>query len=191
MTRFDVFPAILWSMLGVLHDIFWLMVVIVVNIIMLKLIIQIMFSVIFGFKRYGFFQSNPGVFPSKRVQLRCDHGIIPFIQICKLCTHQPVKNNKTCAYSVILSRVFESKITRFLHLCVRSVFIASIAFIYRGGIRPSLIGSCRFHPTCSAYAIQALRQHGLISAVILMTWRILRCNPWGQCGHDPVPSSLF
>jgi putative membrane protein insertion efficiency factor len=46
---------------------------------------------------------------------------------------------------------------------------------------------CRFHPTCSCYTIEALRVHGLIRGSFLAAWRILRCNPWGGSGIDPVP----
>ena len=46
---------------------------------------------------------------------------------------------------------------------------------------------CRFYPTCSAYAIEALRDHGAIRGFWLSLRRILRCNPWGGQGYDPVP----
>ncbi|MDE5981401.1 MAG: membrane protein insertion efficiency factor YidD, partial [Bacteroidaceae bacterium] len=44
-----------------------------------------------------------------------------------------------------------------------------------------------FTPTCSEYAILALRKHGPVKGLILAVWRILRCNPWGGSGYDPVP----
>ncbi|WP_084607785.1 membrane protein insertion efficiency factor YidD [Prevotella dentasini] len=47
--------------------------------------------------------------------------------------------------------------------------------------------SCRFTPTCSEYARQALLKHGPIKGLALAVWRILRCNPWGGSGYDPVP----
>jgi len=46
---------------------------------------------------------------------------------------------------------------------------------------------CRFEPTCSEYALQAVRKHGAIRGSWLAGWRILRCNPWGGYGEDPVP----
>jgi len=46
---------------------------------------------------------------------------------------------------------------------------------------------CRFTPTCSAYALEAVREHGGITGTVLATKRICRCHPWGACGHDPVP----
>lgn len=46
---------------------------------------------------------------------------------------------------------------------------------------------CRFHPTCSEYAAQAITAHGLVKGVMLGTWRILRCQPFAKGGWDPVP----
>ncbi len=51
-------------------------------------------------------------------------------------------------------------------------------------------GCCRFEPSCSQYAIGALRQHGTLGGVRLAAWRILRCQPWGGSGYDPVPLRL-
>lgn len=47
-------------------------------------------------------------------------------------------------------------------------------------------GFCRFHPTCSEYAIQALEKHGFIKGGFKAVWRVLRCNPWSKGGHDPL-----
>ncbi|MEM8868552.1 MAG: membrane protein insertion efficiency factor YidD [Verrucomicrobiota bacterium] len=47
---------------------------------------------------------------------------------------------------------------------------------------------CRFYPTCSAYAIEAVREHGAVRGMWISFRRILRCNPWGGHGFDPVPS---
>ncbi|MGN0867999.1 MAG: membrane protein insertion efficiency factor YidD [Akkermansia sp.] len=46
---------------------------------------------------------------------------------------------------------------------------------------------CRFTPSCSAYFIEAVELHGALRGCALGIWRILRCNPWGGCGDDPVP----
>ena len=61
-------------------------------------------------------------------------------------------------------------------------------FIYRKWISP-LKGqpSCRFTPTCSQYAIDAVREWGIVCGTALSVWRVLRCNPYGKCGYDPVP----
>ena len=48
---------------------------------------------------------------------------------------------------------------------------------------------CRFTPTCSAYALEAISEHGAVAGSVLSAKRICRCHPWGACGHDPVPKS--
>lgn len=58
---------------------------------------------------------------------------------------------------------------------------------YQKYISPLFPPACRFTPTCSQYAIEALRKHGPIKGFALAVWRILRCNPWGGSGYDPVP----
>jgi hypothetical protein len=58
---------------------------------------------------------------------------------------------------------------------------------YQVCISPLLGPSCRFTPTCSEYARQAILKHGPIKGLGLAIWRILRCNPWGGSGYDPVP----
>ena len=54
-------------------------------------------------------------------------------------------------------------------------------------ISPLKPATCRFTPTCSQYAIQAISKHGPFKGLALAVWRILRCNPWGGSGYDPVP----
>lgn len=58
---------------------------------------------------------------------------------------------------------------------------------YRRGISPFLPPACRFTPTCSAYAEEAIRKHGAARGSWLAARRLLRCHPWGGTGHDPVP----
>lgn len=58
---------------------------------------------------------------------------------------------------------------------------------YQKFISPFTPPSCRFTPTCSEYARQALKKHGPVKGLALAVWRILRCNPWGGSGYDPVP----
>lgn len=49
------------------------------------------------------------------------------------------------------------------------------------------LGGCRFTPTCSVYAAQAVREHGAARGAVLTVGRLCRCHPWGGCGSDPVP----
>lgn len=58
---------------------------------------------------------------------------------------------------------------------------------YQLTLRPVIGANCRFHPHCSAYAIEAIRTHGALRGTGLSTWRVLRCNPWNKGGYDPVP----
>lgn len=67
------------------------------------------------------------------------------------------------------------------------VLLSAPIHFYRGAISPLFPPSCRFTPTCSQYALEALRKHGPIKGAWLAIWRILRCNPWGGSGYDPVP----
>lgn len=48
-------------------------------------------------------------------------------------------------------------------------------------------GKCRFYPTCSQYAIEAIEVHGIFKGTLLAVWRIMRCNPFNKGGYDPVP----
>ena len=58
---------------------------------------------------------------------------------------------------------------------------------YRLVLSPWVGHGCRFHPTCSAYALEALRRHGALRGGALAGWRVLRCNPFGGSGVDEVP----
>lgn len=69
---------------------------------------------------------------------------------------------------------------------MKRLFIGFIRF-YQRVISPQKPPSCRFTPTCSAYAIEAIERFGVIKGGGLALWRILRCNPWGGSGYDPVP----
>ena len=68
-----------------------------------------------------------------------------------------------------------------------SVFLVSLIEIYRVTISPLVGPSCRFSPSCSAYAIEAIRHHGPLRGSGLALSRIARCNPLCEGGHDPVP----
>ncbi len=68
------------------------------------------------------------------------------------------------------------------------VFLGFIK-IYQLFISPLLGPNCRFQPTCSAYALEAIRLHGAIRGGAMAIRRILKCHPWGGFGYDPVPQS--
>jgi len=69
--------------------------------------------------------------------------------------------------------------------------------VYRWTLSPAKtflfgpLAQCRFTPSCSQYALEALRTHGALTGGWLATKRICRCHPWGDCGHDPVPPMNF
>ena len=74
---------------------------------------------------------------------------------------------------------------------MKHVFIALIRF-YQKYLSPLKRNpSCRFTPTCSAYAIEAFSKRGFFVGFALTVWRILRCNPWSIGGYDPVPEKGF
>ncbi len=58
--------------------------------------------------------------------------------------------------------------------------------IYKGVISPHLPASCRYVPSCSEYAAEALARHGFLAGTAMAAWRILRCNPFTRGGYDPV-----
>lgn len=68
----------------------------------------------------------------------------------------------------------------------RKLFIGLVRG-YQLCVSPFLPPSCRFHPTCSAYAIEAIARHGALKGLWLALRRIGRCHPWHPGGHDPVP----
>ena len=59
--------------------------------------------------------------------------------------------------------------------------------VYQWTFASVLGGQCRFAPTCSEYAVEALRRHGAVRGTGLAAWRVLRCQPWCDGGYDPVP----
>jgi len=65
-------------------------------------------------------------------------------------------------------------------------FVAAVR-VYQWTIRPVLGSNCRFHPSCSDYAAEAIATHGAVRGTGLAVRRILRCNPWSEGGFDPVP----
>lgn len=74
---------------------------------------------------------------------------------------------------------------------MRGILIFPFVFlikIYQFLISPIIGKNCRFNPTCSNYALEALKKHGLILGIYYSIIRISKCHPWGGSGHDPVPS---
>lgn len=69
---------------------------------------------------------------------------------------------------------------------MKSIAILLIRF-YQGAISPHLPAACRYQPTCSQYAIEAIGKYGFFKGGFLALKRICRCYPWGGSGYDPVP----
>ena len=69
---------------------------------------------------------------------------------------------------------------------LRRAFVWPIR-LYRRFLSPLKPPMCRFHPTCSEYALQAILAHGILKGCALGTWRLMRCHPFAKGGHDPVP----
>jgi len=65
------------------------------------------------------------------------------------------------------------------------LLLVGLVRLYQLLLSPHLGRTCRFHPTCSTYAIQALREYGAVKGLILAAHRLLRCHPWGGHGYDP------
>ena len=65
----------------------------------------------------------------------------------------------------------------------------ALVTVYRYGVSPFIAGSCRYHPSCSAYAEEALSSHGGLRGGWLALKRMARCHPWGGHGYDPVPDA--
>ena len=82
------------------------------------------------------------------------------------------------------------QLLRLLLSGLRRLFILLLTLpilFYKGAISPLTPPSCRFTPSCSTYALEAIRRHGPIYGLYLALRRILRCHPWGGSGYDPVP----
>lgn len=67
----------------------------------------------------------------------------------------------------------------------RELAVAPVRF-YQRAISPALPRRCKYHPTCSAYAVDAIRRYGILRGLVLAGWRLLRCNPWSHGGVDPA-----
>jgi putative membrane protein insertion efficiency factor len=70
---------------------------------------------------------------------------------------------------------------------LRAVVTAPI-IAYQKLISPAIPRRCKYEPTCSRYAVDAIRRYGILRGLVLAGWRLLRCNPWSYGGYDPVES---
>jgi uncharacterized protein len=68
---------------------------------------------------------------------------------------------------------------------LRGILVAPIR-LYQRAISPGLPARCKYHPSCSQYAVEAVRRYGVLRGVVLAGWRLLRCNPWSHGGVDFV-----
>lgn len=74
---------------------------------------------------------------------------------------------------------------------MRALALAPIRF-YQRVISPAIPAHCRYYPTCSHYAVGAIRRYGVLRGLVLAGWRLLRCNPWSHGGVDhPEDQTLF
>ena len=69
---------------------------------------------------------------------------------------------------------------------MKRILLGMIGF-YQRRISPALGARCRFHPTCSSYAKEAIERHGAFKGCLMTLWRLLRCQPLCKGGYDPVP----
>jgi uncharacterized protein len=67
----------------------------------------------------------------------------------------------------------------------RGVMVAPVV-VYQRVVSPALPRRCKYEPTCSHYAVDAVREYGILKGLVLGVWRLLRCNPWSYGGYDPV-----
>ena len=73
---------------------------------------------------------------------------------------------------------------------LRTVAVAPIR-LYQRVISPALPRRCKYEPSCSHYAVAAIREYGILRGLVLAGWRLLRCNPWTHGGLDPVESQTL
>jgi len=66
-----------------------------------------------------------------------------------------------------------------------------LIYLYRWTLGVLWAGRCKYHPTCSAYAVQAVESYGILRGTVLAAWRVLRCNPFSHGGYDPVSAQTL
>jgi putative membrane protein insertion efficiency factor len=64
--------------------------------------------------------------------------------------------------------------------------VVAPVIVYQRVVSPALPRRCKYEPTCSRYAIDAVGEYGILKGLVLGVWRLLRCNPWSYGGYDPV-----
>jgi putative membrane protein insertion efficiency factor len=69
---------------------------------------------------------------------------------------------------------------------VARALTVSPILLYSRVISPAIPRRCKYEPTCSRYAVEAIREYGILRGLVLAGWRLLRCNPWSYGGYDPV-----
>ncbi len=69
---------------------------------------------------------------------------------------------------------------------VARLVVTAPIVVYQKVISPAFPRRCKYEPTCSRYAVLAIREYGIIRGLVLAVWRLLRCNPWSLGGYDPV-----
>jgi putative membrane protein insertion efficiency factor len=80
--------------------------------------------------------------------------------------------------------------TRYCCRRMASLLLQAAIRAYQLLISPLLPPSCRFLPSCSDYAFEAIGRHGALRGLALAAWRLARCHPWGGSGYDPVPEAF-
>lgn len=66
------------------------------------------------------------------------------------------------------------------------LLVSAPIVVYQRVVSPALPRRCKYEPTCSRYAVEAIRGYGVLRGAVLAGWRLLRCNPWSYGGYDPV-----
>lgn len=133
----------------------------------------------------GGFSTEPG-FDPRRLGYRSESA--PRRSQSSVCESHPrtdaIVSGAGCADSPV-ARVSEAQCAQGL---LKTVVLALISF-YRATLSPVIPSSCRFYPTCSVYAYEAVSQWGIRRGIWLALRRVLRCRPLGDFGYDPVPQS--
>ena len=76
-------------------------------------------------------------------------------------------------------------------MSVASRIVLAPVRAYQRVISPALPRRCKYHPTCSAYAVEAVETYGILRGGVLAVWRVLRCNPFSHGGYDPVSAQTL